>query len=294
MSHRMPILDTHIHLWDFKHPELKWDWLLPDVIHPIIGNIDAMKSERYLLEDLWAEARFADITGFVHIQAAIGSPNNVTETRWLQEMSKTGPVPMKIVANAALGSQTALSELEQHHESSNFAGIRDFKAEPMLASGSIEPAYEKSLDFLSHNSLVFDLDCEWMNMPAALELARRHPTLKIVLEHIGYPRQRDDEYFTNWKRGVATLAQAPNVTMKISGLGMTDPRFTKQSLQRWVDVCLNEFGADRCIIGSNWPVDRLFSSYDAIMNLERDFISELSNAEQEKICTLNAKKIYNF
>jgi predicted TIM-barrel fold metal-dependent hydrolase len=294
MSERLPIIDTHIHLWDFKHPELVWDWLLPEATHPILGNIDALKSQRYLLDDLWAETRFANISAFVHIQAAIGSPNYVTETRWLQKMSETGPVPMKIVANVALGSDTALSELAQHCESSNFVGIRDFQAEPMLASGVVDPTYEKSLEFLTQNSLVFDLDCEWMNMPAAVVLAGRHPNLKIVLEHIGFPRRRDDEYFENWKKGVAALAQAPNVIMKISGLGMTDPRFTKASLQRWVDVCLEEFGPDRCVLGSNWPVDRLYSSYDVIMDMERDFISTLTHAEQVKITTANAKRIYNF
>ena len=131
-------------------------------------------------------------------------------------------------------------------------------------------------------------------MAAALDLARRHPNLKIVLEHIGYPRSRDDEYFANWSTGVKTLSQAENVTMKISGLGMTDRLFTKNSLQRWVEVCLESYGADRCLLGSNWPVDRLFSSYDAIMNLEREFISQLSITEQKKISTENAKEIYNF
>ena len=193
MTTRLPIIDTHIHLWDFKHPELKWDWLKPDVIHPIIGNIDAIKSERYILDDLWAEARFAGISGFVHIQAAIGSPNNLTETSWLQEMSEYGPVPMKIIANASLGSPIALDELHKQSQFSGFVGVRDFSAEPMLASGSLDTTYEKSLTFLTKNNLVFDLDCEWMNMPAALELARRHPDLKIVLEHIGFPRSRDDK-----------------------------------------------------------------------------------------------------
>ena len=141
---------------------------------------------------------------------------------------------------------------------------------------------------------MFDLDCEWMNMPAALELARRQPNLKIVLEHIGFPRRRDDEYFANWEKAVRVLAQAPNVTMKISGVAMTDQRFTKESLRKWVEVCLDAFGADRCVLGSNWPVDRLYSSYDVIMDIYREFISSLSLAEQLKICNLNAARLYNF
>jgi predicted TIM-barrel fold metal-dependent hydrolase len=294
MSSRIPIIDTHIHLWDFKHPELKWVWLAPDFVHPILGNIDAIKSEAFTLNDIWAEACFADIEAFVHVQAAIGSPNPVTETAWLTQMAKTGPVPMRIIAECALGADIAIKQLEAHSEFPLFTGVRDFNAEPMLASGKIIPQYEESLEFLTKNNLVFDLDCEWQNMDAAIALANRHPNLKIVLEHIGFPRKRDDEYFANWSKAIRALAKAPNVTVKISGLPMTDPRFTKESLRRWADVCVDAFGPARCVLGSNWPVDRLYCSYDVIMGFMREYISSLSASEQEAICRTNAKSLYNF
>jgi predicted TIM-barrel fold metal-dependent hydrolase len=145
---------------------------------------------------------------------------------------------------------------------------------------------------LSQRGLVFDLDCEWMNMPAATALARRHPDLAIVLEHIGFPRARDTEYFENWKRSLNELASAQNVTVKISGLAMTDPYFTKESLRPWVDACVEAFGPDRCVVGSNWPVDRLYSSYDVIMDLYREYISTLSDSEQTRILHDNAARLY--
>lgn len=294
MSSRIPIIDTHVHLWNFKHPELKWAWLTPSFIHPALGNIDAIKSEAFTFNDLWAEARFADIEAFVHVQAALGSPNPVTETVWLTEMAKTGPVPMRIVGECALAEDVAIKQLEDHMQSPLFSGIRDFNAEPMLESGQIVAQYEESLKFLTKNNLVFDLDCAWPNMPAAIALANRHPDLKIVLEHIGFPRKRDDEYFNNWSKAIRALAKCPNVTVKISGLPMTDPRFTKESLRRWAEVCIEAFGPSRCVLGSNWPVDRLYSSYDIIMGFMRDYISSLSMEEQEAICRTNAKILYNF
>jgi len=84
------------------------------------------------------------------------------------------------------------------------------------------------------------------------------------------------------------------VMCKISGLGMTDPRFTAKSLQPWLEVCLDAFGPDRLVIGSNWPIDRLYSSYDAIIGLYREFFSQLSIDDQEKIFNLNTKKVYRF
>lgn len=289
-----PIIDTHVHLWNLKHPELKWVWLDKDANHPILGNIDAIKSIGFTINDLWSEARFSGIEGFVHIQAAIGSPNPVTETRWLTDMAKTAPVPMRIIGDCALGQPTAIPQLIEHQESSLFVGIRDFNAEPMLASKSINPQYEESLIYMSENDLIFDLDCEWQNMSEALKLALRHPRLKIVLEHIGFPRRRDDEYFNNWKNAINKLAEAPNVTIKLSGIGMTDPHFTKESLRKWADSSVEAFGPDRCVIGSNWPVDRLFSSYATIIDFMREYILDLSDSEQEKICYSNAKALYKF
>lgn len=294
MSNLIPIIDTHIHLWDLKHPELKWVWLDKDAVHPILGNIDAIKSVQFLLDNVWAEARHSGIEGFVHVQAAIGSPNPVTETVWLTEMAKTGPVPMTIIGDSPLGMPGAIKQLEDHMQSSLFVGVRDFNAEPMLASGDVLPDYENSLKFMAENNLVFDLDCEWPNMGGALALARRHPNLTIVLQHIGFPRRRDTEYFNSWKKAINELATAENVVMKISGLPMTDPMFTKESLRPWAEESLAAFGPDRTVLGSNWPVDRLYCSYATIMDYTREYISSLSIDEQKKVCNVNAKLIYRF
>ena len=291
---RQPIIDTHVHFWDMATPGLgmKWVWLEKEFVHPILGDIDAMKSVKYTIDSVFAESRFADVSGFVHVQAALGSEDPVSETRWLTDMRKNAPVPFTIVAHADLGTEHAMAQLDGHGESPYFVGVRDFAAEPMLASGEINPVYEESLRVMTERGLVFDLDCEWMNMPAGTALARRHPELNIVLEHIGFPRARDDEYFANWKRSLTELASAPNVTVKISGLAMTDPRFTKDSLRRWVDGCVDAFGPDRCVLGSNWPVDRLYSSYDVIMDLYREYIAGLSESEQAKILHENAARLY--
>ena len=294
MSDLIPIIDTHMHLWETKHEELKWVWLDKDAMHPILGNIDAIKSVAFTLNDLWAEARFSGISGFVHVQAAIGSPDPVTETVWLTEMAKTGPVPMRIVGDSPLGAQGAIAQLQRHQESPLFVGVRDFNAEVMFAKKEISTAYEKSLEYMAKEGLVFDLDCEWQNMDEAIKLAHRHPNLPIVLEHIGFPRKRDDEYFGNWKSAINRLASCENVTMKISGVGMTDPTFTRESLRKWVECSLEALGADRTVLGSNWPVDRLFVSYATMIEFTRDYISQLSISEQEKVCSGNAARLYKF
>lgn len=208
-------------------------------------------------------------------------------------MRETSPVPFTIVGDEVLAGENALAQLDRHCESPYFVGIRDFRTEPMLAAGDVIPAFEASLDVMADRGLVFDMDCEWPNMAAARALAERHPNLQVVLQHIGFPRSRDDEYFDNWAAAMRHLAGAPNVTCKISGVGMTDPRFTAESLRRWIDTPLEAFGADRCVLGSNWPVDRLYSSYDVIMDIYRDRVSALFGEEdQRKVLSGNAARIY--
>lgn len=292
---RDPIIDTHVHFWDMRNPDpgMAWVWLDKDADHPVLGNIDAIKMLAFDIDDLWAEARFADVSAFVHVQAAIGSDDPVKETVWLTRMRATAPAPFTIVGDADLGGADAMRQLDGHCESPYFVGIRDFHSETMLASGEVSAAFESSLAVMAERDLVFDLDCEWPNMAAARALADRHPDLTVVLQHIGFPRSRDDEYFANWAEGMRTLAGAPNVTCKISGVGMTDPLFTAESLRRWIDTPLEIFGPDRCVLGSNWPVDRLCSSYDVIMDIYRDRVSALLAPEdQRKVLSENAARIY--
>ncbi len=291
---RIPIIDTHVHFWNMRDPDpgMAWVWLDRDADHPILGNIDPIKMVAFDIDAIWAEARFADVSGFVHVQAAIGSADPVLETRWLTRMREQSEVPFTIVAHADLGDADVHRQLDGHSESPYFVGVRDFAAEGLLASGEMTATYERSLTELDRRGLMFDLDCEWTNMQAAAELAGRHPNLTVVLEHIGFPRNRDEDYFQSWRQGLQTLAGADNVTCKISGVAMTDPRFTRESLRPWVDECLEAFGTDRCVLGSNWPVDRLFSSYDVIMDLYRDYLSGFGPAEQTAVLSGNAARIY--
>ena len=88
------------------------------------------------------------------------------------------------------------------------------------------------------------------------------------------------------------MASAENTWCKISGLGMYDHQWTVESIRPWVMACLETFGIERCFFGSNWPVDRLFSSYDAVINAFAEIVADLSLSEQEALFFANATKVY--
>ena len=287
----VPFIDTHVHFWDLAHPTLTYGWLAPGVEHPILGDIEPMKAPRFDSESLWAEARFANVRGFVHIQAAVGTPDPVDETEWLDQMASRSRHPSAVIAYADLTSPGLADQLNRHAVSELFRGVRDFAVEPALAEGSIAHLHA-GLDELSARGLLLDLDCEWPHMAAARELAASHPDLTFVLEHLGYPRSREQSYFDGWRTGISSLAESPNVHCKISGIGMGDPRWSQESIDPWIMHCLESFGTHRCVLGTNWPVDRLFSSYDAIVNAYRESVRNLSVAEQHDVLHKNAESLY--
>ena len=287
-----PMVDTHVHLWNLAHPSLRWDWLDTDDDHPVLGDIDPVKMRAFEMRHLHAESRFAAVSGFVHVQAAIGSADPVQETRWLTAMAADHPQLKAVIGHADLGRADTERVLDAHSESPIFRGVRDFALEPYLAAEEVEPAVEASLGSLARRGLVLDVDCEHPHMPALLALARRHPELTIVLEHIGFPRRRDPEYAAAWRGRVTELAAAPNVVCKISGVAMTDRLFTAQSLRPWVRHCLEAFGPDRSMFGSNWPLDRMCSSYDVIVGLYRSYVADLPEADRRQVLTATAGRVY--
>ena len=64
-----PFVDTHIHFWDLKDPNLRYAWLERDWVHPVLGNIDGLKVLRYMAEEFIGETRFQNVSKIVHAQA---------------------------------------------------------------------------------------------------------------------------------------------------------------------------------------------------------------------------------
>lgn len=286
-----PFLDTHVHFWDLKHPELTYGWLAPEAIHPILGTIDPIKSVRYDSTSLWAEARFTGLAGAVHVQAAVDTPDPVVETEWLSEMAATSPVPFLIVASQDLTADDVAAQLDRHRTYPLVRGIRDFGVGDFL----LDPAFDAGVGLLAERELMLDLDCAWPDMGKAHDLARRHENVVIVLEHIGYPRDTaDPDYFAGWRQGISTLAAAPNVYCKISGLGMNRAGWTIGGLRPWVEHCIEQFGPARCLFGTNWPVDRLWASYGDYVDAFQTLIKDCSSDEQQAMLVDNARAVYRW
>jgi predicted TIM-barrel fold metal-dependent hydrolase len=285
----LPFTETHVHFHDFSHPTLRWDWLLPESEpDPDLGDYGAIKAQRYLPDDFLAETRFANVERVVHVQAAVGSPDPVEETRWLQAHADRTGVPHGIVAYADLADPEVGRTLERHAASPNLRGIRDLRYDDYLANED----WLRGFSELERLDLVFCDDPLVEHMPLLAEVARRHPGQAICVDHAGFPRRRDAEYFESWRAGMAELAACPNTVVKISGLGMCDHGWTVESLRPWVLACLELWRPERAFFGTNWPVDRLFSSYGDVLAAYEELISGYSEEDRRRIFSETARRVF--
>jgi predicted TIM-barrel fold metal-dependent hydrolase len=285
---RLPFVDTHVHYIDLKDPELHYSWLQPDWVHPILGDIDGLKVQKYTADHYIAETRFQNVSKCVHVQAALGIADPVNETRWLQEQADRTGFPHGIVASCDLAGPDAEETIERHLEYANVRGIRDFGRGDYL----VDETWRRGYGLLGKHGLVFCLDPDPLKLSQVRAVADAYPDVVLCIDHAGFPRQRDDEYFRMWRRGMTEAAGAPNTVVKISGLGMCDHNWTTDSIRPWVEACIEAFGIERSFFGTNWPVDRLYSSYGDVVDAYAELVAGYSEAEQTALFSANAERIF--
>ena len=284
----LPFIDTHFHLHDMKHPKLRYAWLEPDAVHGFLRDTDPLKAQRYRIKDYLAEIRFANVPKAIHVQAAVDTPDPVAETEWLQAFADETGYPQGIVAECHLARPDAAQVLDRHLAYANVRGVRNFGEGRYL----IDPAWRRGFAELAPRNLVSCIDTRVELASDLLDLARAFPTTIICVDHCAIPMGRDKEAFGRWRAAMDEMAKAPNVTMKISGLGMGDPRWTPSSIRPYVLGGIEAFGVDRVVFGTNWPVDRMFSSYPDVINAYAEIILSFTREEQTKMFSGNAERIF--
>ncbi|MEZ0212549.1 MAG: amidohydrolase [Xanthobacteraceae bacterium] len=291
-----PIIDPHHHLWDLENN--RYPWLQDNVKPAAFGDYTAL-CKSYLIDDYLADVANQNVVKSVHLDVGYDPSDPVGETRWLQTIADRYGYPHGIVGYADLSRPDVREILEGHMAFANFRGIRqslNYHEDPaktyMNRPGvSREAEWRRGFAVLRELGLSFDLQIYYPQMAEAYELARDFPDVPIVLNHTGM-QVDGPEHFEAWREGMRVLAAAPNVSCKISGLGMGDFSWTTDSIRPYLLEAIEAFGAERCMFASNFPVDKLFSSYDSIMNAFKDISRGFSPSERSALFHDNAERFY--
>lgn len=295
-----PIIDPHHHLWDIgmgKHP-----WLgASPVGKESLGDLGKLR-RNYLPQDYCSVARKHNVVATVHVEAGWDSNDCLGETRWLETMDKTAGVAARYVARVPLDRADAPALIEAQAEFARVVGIRDILSwDPDPArrfaarDGIMEEAdWRNGLGKLARHGLSFDLMVFPRQLAAAERLAADFPDQQFILNHCGSPIDRDAAGMDVWRRGVRELSQRENVAIKISDLVAYDHDWTVESLRPVVMHCIECFGVERSMFGSDFPVVGLHASFDETYDSFKTIVADLSSAEQSALFHDNALRFYRF
>ena len=228
--------------------------------------------------------------------------NPIEETKWLQNISDNNnlKIPNGIVAFADFSKERVSEDLDQHLVYKNVRGIRQ-----ILSFDKDKPQYSHAKkDFLkdevwlnnfrhiADRDLSFDIQIYPHQFDDACKLAKRYPNVLFILNHTGEPCLQTKEYKNYWMRKMQSLAEHKNFVCKISGLGMFNPSWTIISTEYFILKTIEIFGIDRCMFGSNFPVDKIFNTFDNYWNSYFEIVKNFSKDENNKIFLKNAEKFY--
>jgi predicted TIM-barrel fold metal-dependent hydrolase len=294
----IPVIDPHFHLWDLERNFYPWLSQRP-LPASVAGDVSPI-AQSYRLGHYLAESTRWKVIACVHVDAGFDPADPVAETRWLQAVAEAGGFPQGIVAAAQLHDPGVGAVLEAQAAFPNVRGIRHivnwhqdaaktYVDRPDLLS---DRQWNAGFALLHRYGLSFDLQLYPSQMEDAAALAARHPDTQLILNHAGMPVDRHAEGLAQWRAGMKAMAAQPNVAVKISGLGMMDWTWTTDSLRPFVLETIAAFGTDRCMFASNFPVDRLYSSFDTLFDAFDDIVMDFSVDERRALFAENARRFY--
>ncbi|XBS69188.1 amidohydrolase family protein [Acerihabitans sp. KWT182] len=292
-------VDCHHHLWDverFDYPWLKPGADRPRAIFPDLTDI----AGNYRITDYLADARGANIVKSVHVDGGYVPTDPVGETRYLQSVADRHGFPHGIVARAALNAADIQPILERQCRFGNIRGVRHIlnwhadagKRFTDRKDWMHDPAWLKGFALLARYGLSFDMQIYPAQMTEAALLARRFPDVPIILNHAGMPLPGEPEDARMWREGMRRLAACANVSVKISGLGMTIPQWTAALIRPWVLETIDLFTPQRAMFASNFPVDKLYGGFTDLYAAYDEITAGFSDDEALAMFYANAVRVY--
>jgi predicted TIM-barrel fold metal-dependent hydrolase len=156
----------------------------------------------------------------------------------------------------------------------------------------IDPKVRKNVARLKDYELSFDLQLFPAQMKDGLTLVGENPETNFILTHAGMLTAMDWETTEAWKAGLRTLATAPNFYAKLSGLGTFEHRNGPDLIAYIVDNAIDILGSDRLMFGSNFPIEKLWTSHAELIKAHRAAVAKHGAKAEADIFWNTAERVY--
>jgi len=288
-------VDAHHHVW--RQADLPW---LSGPMRPrIFGPYEAIRRD-YPVEEYLEDIAGSGVTRSVYVQANWPPERFEDEAAWVQRTAGEHGWPHAIVAFADCLADDVRPQLDRLARYPLVRGVRmqlhwhqnelyRFAARPDLPA---DPAVQRNIARLADHGWSFDLQVFSGQMEAAADLAAACPDVTFVLQHAGMLEDLSADGRAAWRTGMERLAARPNVVCKLSGLGTFLRRNDPEHITAVVRESLALFGAGRCLFGSNFPIEKLWTGYTGLLDAFRAAIAGLDDAAREAVLGGTAARVY--
>jgi len=290
------IIDCHHHVWRKND----MSWLSGPKVPRIFGPYEPIQRD-YLVEEYIGDATSAGISGSVYVQPNWPLDRVIDEVRWIDGLNRATGWPMAMIGSADLFSEKAVDVMQQQKELSPLLrGTRlqlhwHEREEFRFAGGPDrmkDPIFRENIAALKDLGWLFELQVFTDQMDDAATLVADNPQTTFVLIHAGMLIDRDKETVHRWRAGMSALAEQPNVMVKLTGQGTFVHHVDGELLRFVAGEVVEMFGPERAMFGTNFPVEKLWTTMPLLVEAWKDALAWLPVSDQADIFAGNTRRVY--
>lgn len=289
------MIDAHFHIW--RQADLPW--LSGPMVPRIFGPYQPIRRD-YPVAEYLRDIDGSGVRAAVYVQANWAPEAAEAEVAWVEGVANATGWPQGIVGFADMTVPDVRPALDRLARHPRMRGIRQqlhwhanpfyrFAARPDLVR---DPAVQRNVAHLADYGWMFELQVFDDQMPAAGDLVDACPGVTFVLVHAGMLEDLSQEGRDRWRRHLAALARRRNVVAKLSGFGTFLRRNDPSHVGWMISETVLAFGAERCLFGSNFPIEKLWTSYADLVEAFRRGAGGLAQGEREAVFEATARRIY--
>jgi predicted TIM-barrel fold metal-dependent hydrolase len=291
----IPVIDAHHHIW--RQADLPW--LSGPMAPRIFGPYEPIRRD-YPIEEYLQDIAGTGVEKSVYVQTNWATGRAEDEVAWVQRTADERGSPHAIVGYADLMAEDVRPALDRLARYPLLRGIRmqlhwhaneqyRFAKRSDLAD---DEGFRRNFAALSDCGFSFDLQVFSGQMQGAARLAADFPKTTFILQHAGMLEDLSEAGRAAWREGMRLLAAEPNVVSKLSGLGTFIHKNDPQHIAWIVRETVALFGSDRCLFGSNFPIEKLWTDYAALLDAYRAALAPYAEADQRAMLHGNAGRVY--
>lgn len=289
------MIDAHHHIW--RQQDLPW---LSGPEQPRIFGPYRPIMRDYLIDEFLEDIAGSGIEKSIYVQANWATDRFEDEVSWVQSVADDNGWPHAIVGYADFMVDDVRPQLDRLKPYPLMRGIRQqfhwhenplyrFAARPDLP---LDATVQRNISSLSDYGWSFELQVFSGQMNEAAALVTACPDVTFILQHAGMLEDNSSVARARWEEGMKRLADCHNVVSKLSAFGTFIHRNDPDFIADMITATVGMFGADRCLYGSNFPIEKLWTSYFDLFNAFKAATTSLSAAARLSIFNDTAVRVY--